>query len=241
MEGWISLYRKVMDNPIVCKDAEYFSVWVYLLLNATHKEYPAVFKGERITLKPGQLITGRKSISEKFSINESKVQRILKSFENEHQIEQQTGNKNRLISIVRWEEYQKYEHQTELLLNNNWTTSEQQLNTNNNVITKQHNNVNKKESSRFTPPTLDQVREYCLERNNIVDAERFIDFYSSKGWCIGRNKMKDWKAAIRTWERSDNSKGGKQDESRGRNAEEERAMEEHRREKGQWLIDNGYV
>lgn len=93
MEGWISLYRKVMDNPIVCKDAEYFSVWVYLLLNATHKEYPAVFKGERITLKPGQLITGRKSISEKFSINESKVQRILKSFENEHQIEQQTGNK----------------------------------------------------------------------------------------------------------------------------------------------------
>lgn len=56
--------------------------------------------------------------------------------------------------------------------------------------------------ARFIPPTVDQVREYCLERNNSVDAETFVDFYTGKGWMVGKNKMKDWKAAVRTWEKS---------------------------------------
>jgi len=55
--------------------------------------------------------------------------------------------------------------------------------------------------SRFAPPTLEEVKAYCQERGNKVDAERFIDFYESKGWMIGKNKMKSWKAAVRTWER----------------------------------------
>ena len=69
----------------------------------------------------------------------------------------------------------------------------------NNIYTEK----SKKKSNVFTPPTYDEVREYCLERNNNVDPESFIDFYSSKGWMVGRNKMKDWKAAVRTWEKHD--------------------------------------
>lgn len=104
--GFVKIYRCMLDNPIVCKDSEHLSVWVYLLLNATHKEIDAVFKNERITLKKGQLITGRKVIAEKLSLNEYKVQRILKLFESEHQIAQQTSSRNRLITIVNWQEYQ---------------------------------------------------------------------------------------------------------------------------------------
>lgn len=55
---------------------------------------------------------------------------------------------------------------------------------------------------RFTPPTLTDVKQYCEERNNHLDAERFIDFYESKGWMVGKSKMKDWKAAVRTWEKN---------------------------------------
>ena len=55
---------------------------------------------------------------------------------------------------------------------------------------------------RFKKPTLEEVKEYCKERNNNVDPERFINFYESKDWYIGKNKMKDWKACIRTWERN---------------------------------------
>lgn len=133
MEGWIKLHRKTLDNPIITKDSDYLAVWIYLLLNATHKEYDVLFKGERITLKKGQLLTGRKSISEKLKIDENKVQRILKTLENEHQIEQQSSNKNRLITIVSWDKYQQDEQQDEQQVNNNRTTSEQQVNTNKNV------------------------------------------------------------------------------------------------------------
>ena len=58
----------------------------------------------------------------------------------------------------------------------------------------------------FKKPTVDEVRAYCKERNNNVDPETFVDFYESKNWMIGKNKMKDWKAAVRTWERSDKNK-----------------------------------
>ena len=57
-------------------------------------------------------------------------------------------------------------------------------------------------STRFVPPTLEQVREYCQERRNGVDAERFVNYYTSKGWLVGKAKMKDWKAAVRTWEQN---------------------------------------
>ena len=58
----------------------------------------------------------------------------------------------------------------------------------------------RKKSVAFSPPTVDQVKEYCIERHNSVDPERFVDFYSSKGWMVGKNHMKDWKAAVRNWE-----------------------------------------
>lgn len=61
--------------------------------------------------------------------------------------------------------------------------------------------LEKPKRTKFVPPTYDEVDAYCVERNNDIDAQEFIDFYQSKGWMVGKNKMKDWKAAIRTWER----------------------------------------
>lgn len=68
-----------------------------------------------------------------------------------------------------------------------------------------NNNVSDK-PKRFSPPTIDEIKNYCLERKSKVDADKFFDFYSSKGWMVGKNKMKDWKAAVRTWENSDKNK-----------------------------------
>ena len=55
---------------------------------------------------------------------------------------------------------------------------------------------------RFEKPTLSQITQYCLERNNNVNAEQFYDYYESNGWKVGKNAMKDWKACVRTWERN---------------------------------------
>ena len=57
--------------------------------------------------------------------------------------------------------------------------------------------------THFTPPTLEEVKAYCIERNNNIDAEYFIDFQEARGWVLSNGKkMKDWKATIRTWERN---------------------------------------
>lgn len=78
------------------------------------------------------------------------------------------------------------------------------VNVNENVdVNEEKREKGDKSPKRFTPPTLEEVEEYCRERNNSVDAQRFIDFYSSKGWMVGKNKMKDWKACVRTWEQRD--------------------------------------
>lgn len=62
-------------------------------------------------------------------------------------------------------------------------------------------------SKRFIPPAVDEVSAYCQERGNSVDPQRFVDYYSSNGWMVGKNKMKDWKAAVRTWEQKDKQYG----------------------------------
>ena len=63
----------------------------------------------------------------------------------------------------------------------------------------------KKTKKRFEKPSVEEVRAYCLERNNGIDPQSFIDHYDSNGWMVGRTPMRDWKAAVRTWERRRNN------------------------------------
>ena len=67
-------------------------------------------------------------------------------------------------------------------------------------------NKEKEPPRRFTPPTVEDVKAYCTARNNGVDAQRFVDYYTANGWRVGKNPMKDWQATVRTWERSDSIK-----------------------------------
>ena len=90
--------------------------------------------------------------------------------------------------------------------NNNNNNNNDNYNDNEN----KNDNDNEGESTtrtraRFSPPTFEEVSEYCRERRNSVDPQRFIDFYASKGWKVGQTPMKDWKAAVRTWEQRSKS------------------------------------
>ncbi len=64
-------------------------------------------------------------------------------------------------------------------------------------------NIIRAKTTKFIPPSVEEVADYCFERGNTVNPETFVDFYSAKGWMLGKNKMKDWKAAVRTWERKE--------------------------------------
>ena len=65
---------------------------------------------------------------------------------------------------------------------------------------------------RFIKPTVDEVKAYCEERKNNVDAERFVDYYTANGWRVGKGPMKDWKAAVRTWEKGEKKKHGESEQ-----------------------------
>ena len=135
-----------------------------------------------------------------------------------------------IIQVSNWEKYQnvdgleKIREQNRLRVAKHREKKKLECNVTGNVTVTQGNGAdidiekdidtekeisNRAKSTRFVPPTLEQVQEYCRERNNNVDAERFIDFYESKGWMVGKNKMKDWKACVRTWEKSSVNKKNK--------------------------------
>lgn len=168
-ETFVKIKRKTLENPVVCKDSDYFSVWMYLLLTATHKEIKKTFKGEIIVLQPGQLITGRKKISTLFNISESKIERILKRFEIEQQIEQQTSTKNRLITVLNWNLHQGKRTTKQ-------TTSEQQVDTYKN---------DKNDMIRYDLLSLEAKRTISLYsdtfgQTNIGHIQNMIQFYGNK-------------------------------------------------------------
>lgn len=68
-----------------------------------------------------------------------------------------------------------------------------------------------KKSKSFKPPTVEEVKEYCKQRRNNISPEKFIDHYEARGWMLGKNKMKSWQAAVRTWEGNDYNQTAKQD------------------------------
>ena len=202
MDGWIKLYNQTLKNPIVCKDAEHLAIWVWLLLKATWVESDVMFDGKRVTLKPGQLPPiSRRTIASELHISESKVQRVLKLFENEHQIEQQTGTKCRLISIVSWDKYQNSDQQIEHQVNTKRTTSEHQVNTIKDFKDNKTIKTNKDIYSREVEEIIAYLNEICgtSYKASSKETKRLIKARLNDGYTVDDfkaviyKKAKQWK------------------------------------------------
>lgn len=170
--GYVRLYRKILDNPIIWKDSDHVAIWIYLLLNATHKEISVIFKGEKTILRPGQLIVGSKAIAEELNINYVKVHRVLNDFKVEKQIEKQASNKNSLITILNWEKYQSCEKQNEIQMKNKCNTTEKQLKNNCNSTEIQQESENQSEKQIITEnalnTALNQEEIQTIEKQNEI-------------------------------------------------------------------------
>lgn len=164
-KGWLKLHRKVLENPTVMKSPEHLAVWVYLLCHAAAQPYKTLFAGKEVELRPGQLISSRRSIANSTNrkINESNVQRILKNFEKEHLIEQQRCNRNRLITLKNWDKYQQTEHLNEHQANIRRTTGEHQANTN-----KEYKEEKERKESLKSEMSLDELWENADRGNGHV-------------------------------------------------------------------------
>ena len=105
-QGWVKFYREWLDNPYICKDGDHMAVWMYLMLNATHKEKQVNFGKQVVTLKAGQLLISKRGMSEELQINRQKINRIFSSFESVSLIVSQSNMHQTLVTIESWASYQ---------------------------------------------------------------------------------------------------------------------------------------
>ena len=151
-----------------------------------------------------------------FYISPSKINRALKNLEENKLILSDCFNENKYDHTKWYTVTKKAEsifqnekpiyHNEESILQNeksidtNCKISITDINTD--INTDILGNPQKTKRTVFQKPTVEEIKAYCQERKNNVDPQRFFDFYESKGWFVGKSKMKDWKASVRTWEKN---------------------------------------
>lgn len=159
-QGYIKIFRTFKNN-IFYKNSEAVHLWLHLLFSASYEDNIFYYNNTKIKLKRGQLITGRKKLALETGISESKIFRLLKLFENEHQIEQQKTNKYSIITIVSYNKYNNVEQQNEQQMNNKWTTNEQQMNTTKEL--KELKELKENNINRFSPKNvIDLYHSICI-------------------------------------------------------------------------------
>jgi DNA replication protein DnaD len=200
MSGWIKLDREITSHWIF-KDEWKFRNWIDLLTLVNHSEQKVNIKGTVLTCKRGETLCSLDTLARRWNCDKSKVRRFLKLLESDSMIELKSEHITTRLTICKYDTYQGERNEDETQVKHKRNASETQMTPNKN---------DKKERMLFIVPSLQEVSAYCQERNNNVDSQKFFDFYESKGWMVGKNKMKDWKAAVRTWE--DKSKSNQVEE-----------------------------
>ena len=130
-KGWVKLHRKLLDHPRF-GDGPWLKLWMAILLRATHAPFRTIFDGKEIELQPGQLIASRDSLAKVCAESPSMMERRLKTLEIEQQIGQVGGRRNRLITVLAWEQHQKREQVSEHLSDNDRTSTGHLSDTNKN-------------------------------------------------------------------------------------------------------------
>ena len=195
LNGYVKLNRNLLDWRWY-RDANTIRVFLHLLLSANFKDQPF----ENIIVRRGEVATSYGAIAEALHISARQARTAVTHLKVSGTVSVKQYSKFQVISIISWDLYQCAVSGTEAVKSQAEVSQKS---------TNEESKESKKDSmpprrTRFTPPTVEEVKAYCAERGNHVDADRFVDFYTANGWTQGRGKpIKDWKACVRTWERSD--------------------------------------
>lgn len=202
-EGYIKLYRRMMkwgwytDTPTKC-------VFLHLLFLACYE--PCYYKG--VQLEPGQAVSSIRQIATDTGLTVKQVRTAINHLKETQEVAQSPCGKFSVFTVNNYNDYQcaGTDEGKQRAQKGHSEGTDPNIKKNKEVKNTPYNPPQGDESvpisKRFVPPTPEEVNTYCRERNNGIDGKEFCDFYASKGWMIGKSKMKDWKAAVRTWERS---------------------------------------
>lgn len=204
-KGWIKLHRELTDHWLwEEKPFDKKSAWIDLLLMANHEGKKVMLGSELVEVERGGLITSEVKLADRWGWSRTKVRRFLEILENESMIALKKDSKKTALNIVNFSIFQDVDSEKEHQKNIKKTSEKHQKNTNKNeeeCIKNEEEVYGGKTPKRttFIPPTLEEIEAYCLEKGYRIDAERFVNYYESNGWMVGRNKMKKWKAAVANW------------------------------------------
>lgn len=219
MNGYIKLHRKMMDWCWY-SDNNTRSVFIHILLLAAYK--PKKYRD--MDLMPGQTVISVRSLAEDIGLSVRNVRTALKNLQTTHELTIKTTHRYTVVTVENWGLYQCADVQSDTVndtVSDNQTTQSQEKKEKKQKKEKNNNNIKNNNSARaharhgdgvsinadtqsskkFKRPTVDDVKAYCAKKEYDIDAELFVDFYESKDWMVGKNKMKDWQAAVRNWER----------------------------------------
>jgi len=208
--GYIKVFRKLEDSSIFI-NPELLQLWIYCLMRASHeKRYLKITTGKgetEVLLEKGQFLFGRKKVAGRLCQKETSTYKRLLKLKKLGNIDIQSDTHYSIITICNWEFYQntpkEKEQAKEHPSDNQGTGKEQPSDTNNhlkhlNHLEKREEEKKPKSKKRFVPPSLDEVLEYS-KTVNFDEPEEFWNFQESKGWMVGKSKMKNWHSSITTW------------------------------------------
>ena len=195
MSGWIKIHRCITDHWIYTEKRSFskFEAWLDILVTVNFADADVIIKGKIYKVKRGQSILSMDSWANRWNWNKSKVRRFFALLEKDKMIVVKSDNKTTQLTVCNYESYQEKRHTDETQKKRDRHATDTQPT----PIKEEEEQKEQKEekSKRFKKPTFEQLKEYKPN----IDAQRFLDFYDSKGWMVGKNKMTDWKAAARGW------------------------------------------
>lgn len=146
MSGYAKIFRDLLDKPIF-QNEKLLKVWIWCLLKAAHKEHEQLVGLQKIVLKKGEFIFGRKKAAAELNLSESTVWRFMKFLKDHRSLDIKTNNKYSVVTVVNWVFYQGSDENVDNKINNKWTTDGQQMDTN-------KNDKNVKNDKEYIPPII---------------------------------------------------------------------------------------
>lgn len=180
------------------QQGETLKMFLYFILTASIRDR----QWQGVALKRGQLVTSIRQLADKLQMTPRGVRTSLNRLKSTGEVTQQSTNRYTVITVNNYDKYQssgtpggKRPAQDRQA---GGTAAAQEQEYKKDQKDKKDQKGEKRQTA-FVPPTLEQVRAYCAQHNPALDAERFLNFYQSKGWMVGSSPMRDWKAAVRGW------------------------------------------
>lgn len=228
-QGFLKLSRRFFKN-ILWKEPRTYSraeAWLDLIYSARFEASKEIVNNRVIEVRKGEVIASRRFLEKRWKWGSSKVINFLSFLENEGMINHRQTNGQTIIMLCNYEFYNDSQtngfQENKPPTNHRQTTDKPPINQNkeckereegkeNNISLSPDGDISlsgqqpierkklKKKREVFIPPSVEEVYQYCRENNYSINPERFVNHYEANGWMAGKNKMKDWRAAVRLWQ-----------------------------------------